>query len=449
MSSPASSNGAIMPRIIIHGGAGNITRSNLPPASWHAYRNSLLDVLQSASHALSRPGATALDVATHAVALLEDNPLFNAGKGAVFTRAGTNELEASVMVSNGYRKRGVGCMILRRVKNPIKLAREMLVRGEEEGGGGGQGHCQLSGEYLEELARGWGVEMVEPGYFWTRKRWEQHLKGLRERGAEASSIHGPAVDQIPPVPVDILSDDPSWDGKEYLPQGTVGAVVLDSFGTVCVATSTGGMTNKLPGRIGDTPTLGTGFWAEEWFEEPVRASSRIQMGYLPQAQRSLSPAMGFSALGGLQTTLSQCLPLSGIKSYTPLQAETTSHTETENEKPAKPRRIRHAVAMSGTGNGDSFLKTAACRTAAAMSRFSSPNLSLASSVNRVAGSGGELQLSAGDHWGLTGEGEGGIIGIELVGTDGKLVSDFNCGGMFRAWVDERGRQRCMVFKEEY
>ncbi|KAJ9640349.1 hypothetical protein H2199_005888 [Coniosporium tulheliwenetii] len=397
--SSSSKNGPITPRIIIHGGAGNISRSNLPPASWHAYRTSLLQVLHSASQALSQPGATALDVAVLAVALLEDNPLFNAGKGAVFTRAGTNELEASIMVSNGYRKRGVGCMMLRRVKNPIKLAREMLVRGEEEGGGGGQGHCQLSGEYVEGLAR------------------------------------------------EAPNGDPSWDGKEYLPQGTVGAVVLDSFGTVCVATSTGGMTNKLPGRIGDTPTLGTGFWAEEWFEEPAPSLPSIRMEYLAQGRHTPDPAAGLSVTDDLRAILLQCLPLNRSAPYTALPALPTGYME--EEKPAKPHRIRHAVAISGTGNGDSFLKTAACRTAAAMSRFTLPNLSLASSVKRVAGSGGELQLSAGDRWGSTGEGEGGIIGVEVVGTEGKVVSDFNCGGMFRAWVDEEGRQRCMVFKEEY
>ncbi|KAJ9667404.1 hypothetical protein H2201_002605 [Coniosporium apollinis] len=445
--SSSSKNGPITPRIIIHGGAGNISRSNLPPASWHAYRTSLLQVLHSASQALSQPGATALDVAVLAVALLEDNPLFNAGKGAVFTRAGTNELEASIMVSNGYRKRGVGCMMLRRVKNPIKLAREMLVRGEEEGGGGGQGHCQLSGEYVEGLARGWGVKMVEPGYFWTRKRWEQHLKGLKEQNAEYPACYGSGVHETVPPPVEAPNGDPSWDGKEYLPQGTVGAVVLDSFGTVCVATSTGGMTNKLPGRIGDTPTLGTGFWAEEWFEEPAPSLPSIRMEYLAQGRHTPDPAAGLSVTDDLRAILLQCLPLNRSAPYTALPALPTGYME--EEKPAKPHRIRHAVAISGTGNGDSFLKTAACRTAAAMSRFTLPNLSLASSVKRVAGSGGELQLSAGDRWGSTGEGEGGIIGVEVVGTEGKVVSDFNCGGMFRAWVDEEGRQRCMVFKEEY
>ena len=105
------------------------------------------------------------------------------------------------------------------------------------------------------------------------------------------------------------------------------------------------------------------------------------------------------------------------------------------------------IVDSGTGNGDSFLRTAATRTAAAMARWSSQ--SLAVSVQGIAGAGGELQRSAGDRWGKTSEGEGGIIGIELVDGVGRIVSDFNCGGMFRAWTDDFGKERMMVFKEEY
>ena len=115
------------PRIIIHGGAGNISRANLTEDAYQEYRSALLATLHSSYALLSKPGATALDVATRAVAMLEDNPLFNAGHGAVYTTAGTHELEASVMVSKGYHKRGVGVMEVSGAKNPIKLARELLV----------------------------------------------------------------------------------------------------------------------------------------------------------------------------------------------------------------------------------------------------------------------------------------------------------------------------------
>lgn len=170
--------GPIKPRIIIHGGAGNINRTNLSAASYKAYREALLSTLHSSSRLLSKPGATALDIASHAVSLLEDNALFNAGHGAVFTKAGTNELEASIMVSKGYSKRGVGVMKVTRVKNPIKVAREMLVRGEEADGGGAQGHVQLGGGSVEKLAEEWDLEMVKPSYFWTKRRWDEHRKGL-------------------------------------------------------------------------------------------------------------------------------------------------------------------------------------------------------------------------------------------------------------------------------
>ena len=104
--------------------------------------------------------------------------------------------------------------------------------------------------------------------------------------------------------------------------------------------------------------------------------------------------------------------------------------------------------MSGTGNGDSFLRLAAARTAGAIVRFS-PNRDLASAINQIAGSRGELERSAGDRWGKTGEGEGGIIGIELVDGKGNITFDFNCGGMFRCWVDDDGKEKVMVFKDEY
>ena len=443
MSSKTTSGSRIRPRIIIHGGAGNITRTNLPQDSYNAYRSALLEILQASQALLGRPNARALDVAVHAVSMLEDNPLFNSGKGAVFTRAGTVELEASVMVSNGYKKRGVGCMLIKHVRNPIKLAREMLVRGEDSKGGGAQGHCQLSGEQLELLARDWGLEMCEPEYYFTKRRWDEHKKGLeREKQVSIQQHMDIGVDLLGKIEPEWASDDPSWDGHEYLPQGTVGAVVLDSFGTVCVATSTGGLTNKLPGRIGDTPTIGAGFWAEEWFEELL--NQQESMFYRTQARDD--PTTSESLTHPLQQLISTCLP--SISSYRPIGQHIPNENEMKSHKAHSKRFVRHAVAMSGTGNGDSFLRTSAARTTAAISRFSLPNLPLAACVTQVAGQGGELQRSAGDRWGVTGEGEGGIIGIELIGEEGKVVWDLNCGGMFRTWVDDDGKEQVRVFREE-
>lgn len=241
------------PRIIIHGGAGNISRANLTKDAYQAYRSALLSVLQSSYALLSKPGATALDVATHAVAMLEDDALFNAGHGAVYTTAGTHELEASVMVSKGYHKRGVGVMQVTKAKNPIKLAREMLVRGQETDGGGAAGHVQLAGKTADGFVESWGLETVTPGYYWTKRRWDEHRKGLgKSTNHETYRKHRRQADGHACSEGTEADDfhDPSWNGRDYLPQGTVGAVVLDSDGMLCVATSTGGLTNKLPGRIG-------------------------------------------------------------------------------------------------------------------------------------------------------------------------------------------------------
>ena len=455
---------SVQPRIIIHGGAGNITQDNLPAKAYNAYRDALLSILHESKNRLRLPNATALDIATYAVSLLENNGLFNAGHGAVFTSAGTHELEASVMVSRGYRKRGVGVMKVRAAKNPIKLAREMLIRGEEEDGGGAGAHCQLEGKTCDRLAQEWGLETVEPSYFWIRRRWDQHRRGLGKKyDDETYKMHKRLADLSPGDVVrgctdpdeerdvygllverdayGLIVNESGWDGKEYLPQGTVGAVVLDSTGTLCVATSTGGLTNKLPGRIGDTPTIGAGFWAEEWTPTySVADQSTTQ-----------SPLTHITAL------VRDCLP--ELADYMPIN---TSHSEELQVKRSR------AVAMSGTGNGDSFLRLNAVRTAAAIARYSSDQshtVSLQDAITSVAGPNGTLQQSAEDRWKKTGEGEGGIIGIECTldplnsGNSpasrdrkirGQVVYDFNCGGMWRTfWDEEKDEGKVMVFKEEY
>ncbi len=436
VSNPNPTKRKVTPRIIIHGGAGNITRFNLPQSSYKAYSHALLSTLRIANKLLAQ-GATALDASTHAVSLLENNPLFNAGKGAVFTRAGTNELEASVMVSKGKRKRGCGVMLVKRVKNPILLAREMLVRGDELNGGGAWGHCQLSGDEVERLAQDWGCEMVQPGYFFTKKRWEQHKRGLSEESNGSRVANGTLTLDGNEI---IEREREVDDGEEYLPQGTVGCVAMDQWGTLCVATSTGGLTNKLPGRIGDTPTLGAGFWAEEWTEEERNPPPTYQ----PQAPIIMPIYQQLTTTNSLKL-LANCFPFPKVSAiYTPLPK---THHHPENSKPHPPK-IR-AVAMSGTGNGDSFLSLAAVRTAAAITRFSTPTIPLSAAVRQIVGAGGEMQRSAGDAWGKTGEGEGGIIGIEVFDGEGRIVQDFNCGGMLRVWVDDGGRERMMVFKEDY
>jgi L-asparaginase len=439
----------IQPRIIIHGGAGNITRDNLPPKVYDIYRKTLIDILHSAYDRLRLPGATALDIAAFAVSQLENNGMFNSGHGAVFTTEGTHELEASIMVSSGYQKRGVGLMNVTKAKNPILVAREMLIRGEDEDGGGAQGHVQLQGATVDRLAEKWGLETIEPSYFWTRKRWDEHRRGLgknhddntykrHKQRADGCSDSLDLWQSNECISTDTTGDtcstnDPSWDGKEYLPQGTVGAVVLDSFGIVCCATSTGGLTNKLPGRIGDTPTIGAGFWAESWQYPHTVAPHSVRSSVMSSSRASLV------------TLLADCLP--GVIEYMPLSSSPAS-----NVKVVQKQR---AVGMSGTGNGDSFLRLSAVRTAAAMARFKSGETSstgtehfpLQYAVTDVAGPGGMLQNSAEDRWHKTGEGEGGIIGIDLTDGKGTVVYDYNCGGIFHAWIDDDGQAKFQVFRD--
>ncbi|KAK4168203.1 nucleophile aminohydrolase [Cladorrhinum sp. PSN259] len=423
------------PRIIIHGGAGQITPETLPPTLYHEYRASLLTVI-SKTHAymltpLPSPTASSrpllpssLAVSTYAVTLLEDNPLFNAGHGAVFTRDGTNELEASVMVSRGHSKCGVGVTGLKHVRSPILLAKALLEHGDSDllipssssssaelNVPSAQGHTLLHGESAEILAKKYGLELVDPSYFFTQKRWDEHIRAL-EREKQGGLA--------------------TYSKEEYLPQGTVGAVALDEEGVVCVATSTGGLTNKLTGRIGDTPSVGAGFWAEEWEETDFSSPPFASPG---------SPAVMLS--GALKKLRADCLPTPFI--YSPSLG-------------VECRRVitTKALAVSGTGNGDSFLRTAAARTIGAIARWGGYQGRIA--ARKVSGPDGELQRSAGYRWGKTGEGQGGVIGIEaaitrdaetgeVVGTRTDLIQEFNCGGMFRAWVDEKGVAYAQVWRD--
>jgi len=370
---------------------------------------------------------------------LENNPLFNSGHGAVFTRDGVNELEASLMVSKGKKKRGVGIMGLKHVKNPIVLAREMLLHGEQDldGGngehrgpmtvdaaaGGAQGHCQLHRYSAEKLAEEWGLEMVDPSYFFVQARWDEHIKGL-EKEKDGKGVA-------------------TWDEEHFFPQGTCGAIALDSEGVIAVATSTGGMTNKLTGRIGDTPTLGAGFWAEEWEEH----SPSPDESFLRQS----GPALVLSET--LKALLADCFP--SLSTYSPVP-----HSDINLSTLSKGDKVFRSTGLSGTGNGDSFLRTNAVRTASAIARYrgsrSAHRTSLQEAVTEVSGPGGDLVKSAGDRWRRTGEGEAGIIGIELTlvtDADGEkksaishIVDDFNCGGMFRAAVDKHGKAVMRVWK---
>lgn len=210
--------------LVVHGGAGSIHRDALSAEREAEYRAGLRRALAE-GHAVLRRGGTALDAVEAAIRVMEDSPLFNAGKGAVFTADGRNELDASIMVGSG--RAGIGragaVANVTTVRNPIAAARAVMERTP---------HVLVVGAGAEALARREGLAMVEPGYFFTRRRWEA-LERMRREQKEPE--------------------------KE---RGTVGAVALDASGVLAAGTSTGGMTNKLPGRVGDSPLIGAGTWAD-------------------------------------------------------------------------------------------------------------------------------------------------------------------------------------------
>lgn len=232
------------PVIVIHGGAGTIAHPGADSAQARPYHAALGEILRGAQRVLAS-GGSALDAVTEAVRLLEDCPLFNAGKGAVFTHEGTHELDAAIMDGATLGAGAIACV--HRVRNPILAARAVLERSE---------HVLLAGTGAEAFAAAQGVAMVEPDYYFTEARHAQWLRARTQEGmvlldhdaARAAQRGEPAV---PDGPIDP-------DGKF----GTVGAVALDAHGNVAAATSTGGMTNKRVGRIGDTPLIGAGCYAD-------------------------------------------------------------------------------------------------------------------------------------------------------------------------------------------
>lgn len=214
--------------IAIHGGAGAISRAQMTPEREREYVAALSTIVESGQKMLAA-GASALDTVTEAVRLLEECPLFNAGIGSVFTAAETHELDACVMDGNSLQAGAVAGV--KHLRNPVLAARLVLDKSP---------HVMLIGEGAEAFARAEGMELVNNSLFSTDMRFQQLL--------EARS-HGEFI----------LDHDAPLDERHKM--GTVGAVALDFNGNLAAATSTGGMTNKLPGRVGDSPLVGAGCYA--------------------------------------------------------------------------------------------------------------------------------------------------------------------------------------------
>lgn len=213
--------------IVIHGGAGALEPGRYTPEEEAAFKAKLSEAL-GAGYAVLERGGAALDAVEAAIVVMEDAPQFNAGKGAVFTIDGRNELDTSIM--DGKTLNAGAAAGVTNVKNPIKLARAVMEKSE---------HVMLSREGAEEFAREQGLEIVEPGYFRTDHRWEAYQRALaaQKNDKDAALPHS-------------------------FKYGTVGAVALDAGGNLAAGTSTGGMMMKRYGRIGDAPIIGAGTFAD-------------------------------------------------------------------------------------------------------------------------------------------------------------------------------------------
>jgi beta-aspartyl-peptidase (threonine type) len=199
--------------IAIHGGAGTITRKNMTPEKESGYRSKLEEALNT-GYSILEKGGLSLDAVEATIRIMEDSELFNAGKGAVFTNTGTNELDASIMDGSNLKAGAVAGV--KTVKNPIFAARKVM---EETW------HVMLSGDGADLFAKEQNLEIVDPIYFYTQRRWDSLKKIQSEK------------------------------------HGTVGCVALDKNGNLAAGTSTGGLTNKQWGRIGDSPIIGAGTYA--------------------------------------------------------------------------------------------------------------------------------------------------------------------------------------------
>lgn len=223
--------------LAIHGGAGTIKRENISPEKEAEYRAKLKEALDTGYSVLEN-GGSSLDAVVTAVKVMEDSPLFNAGKGAVFTNEGKNEMDAAIM--SGIDKNAGAVAGLTNVKNPITAARAVMEKSV---------HVFMTGKGAEQFAFEQGLEVVDPSYFYTDFRFEQ-LEKVRE--TEKTQLDHNAL-------MELELQDPFYKDRKF---GTVGAVALDKNGNISAATSTGGMTNKRYGRVGDVPIIGAGTYAD-------------------------------------------------------------------------------------------------------------------------------------------------------------------------------------------
>ena len=231
--------------IVLHGGAGVIERATMSAESEKAYRASMAKATGAGAQVLDK-GGSSLDAVEAAIRILEDDPLFNAGRGADFAADGRNELDAAIMDGSSMKAGAVGDVT--RTRHPISLARAVMEKSP---------HVFLVGQGADEFSTYAGLEQVDPSYFFTERRWQALIKELKKEGMPipprpAGEPPPPPTSEIEPVQIE-----PS-DAHKY---GTVGVVALDRAGNLAAGTSTGGTNAKRWGRVGDSPIIGAGTYA--------------------------------------------------------------------------------------------------------------------------------------------------------------------------------------------
>ncbi len=222
--------------LVMHGGAGTILKKNMTPEKEAAYRETMTMALQTGYDAL-KGGKSSLDAVEVAIHVLEDSPLFNAGKGAVFTHEGKNELDAAIMDGKTLKAGAIAGVTV--IRNPISAARAVMEKSE---------HVMMAGKGAEDFAKQAGLTLVDPSYFYTEARWKGLQQALKQDSMKTVLDHDKKAQRLGTLNPDFKF-------------GTVGAVALDKAGNLAAGTSTGGMTNKRFNRIGDAPIIGAGTYA--------------------------------------------------------------------------------------------------------------------------------------------------------------------------------------------
>lgn len=230
--------------IVMHGGAGVIERSSMTPERDKAYRAGLDEAIHAAARVLEANGS-AVDAVEAGLRLLENNPLFNAGKGAVFTAEGKNELDAALM--DGATLNAGAVAGVTRTKNPISLAKAVMQKSP---------HVMLTGTGADQFAASVGLEQVDPAYFFTEARWQGLVKQLQKEGRPIP----PRPAGAPPAPAKPTAELETPEAHRW---GTTGMVVRDRAGHIAAGTTTGGTQGKRFGRVGDTPIIGAGTYASD------------------------------------------------------------------------------------------------------------------------------------------------------------------------------------------